>query len=114
MNAPDQAPRTPGSVLAVHVDDVPTTEIGPGILLRELPGPAPFTFWVVDFAPGSRWPGVDVHETVGEGYFVAEGEVIEGDLRHGPGTYVLLEQGSSHRPRSETGARVFGYNHPAG
>ena len=36
------------------------------------------------------------------------GEVIEGEERHGPGTYVVFAPGSSHRPRTGTGARMLG------
>jgi hypothetical protein len=36
--------------------------------------------------------------------------LIEGDLRFGAGTYVFFKPGSSHRPRSEKGVRLFGFN----
>ncbi|MEO3784138.1 hypothetical protein ABGB12_12455 [Actinocorallia sp. B10E7] len=39
------------------------------------------------------------------------GEVIEGDRTHGPGTYVAFGPKTSHRPRTETGARAFGFNY---
>jgi hypothetical protein len=38
---------------------------------------------------------------------VLSGEVIEGDRRHGPGSYVVFAQGTSHRPRTETGVRTL-------
>jgi hypothetical protein len=34
--------------------------------------------------------------------------VIEGEERHGPGSYVVFAPGSRHRPRTETGARMLG------
>lgn len=66
--------------------------------------------WVVDMAPGSRWPQVDVHDTTGEEFLVVSGELIEGDRRLGPGTYVLFGPRSEHQPRTETGVRLFGFN----
>lgn len=42
---------------------------------------------VIDFEPGSEWPSVDVHEDE-ERYYVLSWEVIEGDRRHGAGSYV--------------------------
>lgn len=36
------------------------------------------------------------------------GEVIEGEERHGAGTYAVFVPGSRHRPRTETGARKLG------
>jgi hypothetical protein len=41
------------------------------------------------------------------------GEVIEGDRVHGPGTYVAFGPETSHRPRTETGVRAFGFNYDA-
>lgn len=38
------------------------------------------------------------------------GEVIEGERRHGAGSYVVFAPGSRHRPRSDTGARMLGIN----
>jgi hypothetical protein len=39
---------------------------------------------------------------------VLSGEVIEGDVRHPAGSYVVFAPGSRHRPRTETGARILG------
>ncbi|GAA2588272.1 cupin domain-containing protein [Actinomadura fulvescens] len=102
---------SPGQILPVDVDAVPAEEVGPGILVRMLPGMQGIRTWVIDLAPGAQWPGLDVHETYGEAYFVVEGEVIEGDRTYGPGTYVAFGPETSHRPRTETGARAFGFNY---
>lgn len=109
MVIPERVP--PGCVLPVDVDEVPPVELGPGVRVRTLPGMAGIRPWVVDLAPGARWPDVDVHESFGEAYFVVSGEVVEGDRVHGPGTYVAFGPETSHRPRTETGARVFGFNY---
>jgi hypothetical protein len=60
-------------------------------------------------AAGSEWPHVD-HHPHGESFYVASGEVIEGAARYGAGTYVTFEPGSSHRPRTEVGVRLIGFN----
>ncbi|MFD9128323.1 cupin domain-containing protein [Kitasatospora sp. NPDC059571] len=101
----DSDARTP--VLALHVDDLPERQVAPGIVRRDLPATGRARGWLIDFAPGSRWPYVDVHDTE-ERYYVLSGEVIEDGRRHGAGTYVVFAPGSRHRPRSETGARIIG------
>ncbi len=93
----------------VDVDTVAPVEVGPGITRRTLPTTDRARGWVIDFAPGSQWPSVDVHEDE-ERYFVLSGEVIEGERRHGAGSYVVFAPGSRHRPRSDTGARMLGIN----
>ena len=98
------------SFLPVSVDEVAPVEIGPGCLRRDLPSVGAVRVWVVEIAPGSRWPHVDVHGPSGEEFLVVSGELIEGDRRLGPGTYVLFGPGSEHRPRTETGVRLFGFN----
>ncbi|HEX6419128.1 MAG TPA: cupin domain-containing protein [Acidimicrobiales bacterium] len=96
-------------ITVVHVDDIEPVEVAPGILRRPLPETAGARGWVIDFAPGTEWPAVDHHEGE-ERYFVLGGEVIEGDVRHGAGTYVVFGAGTSHRPRTEVGARLLGIN----
>lgn len=87
----------------------PTVVVGPGCLRRDLPGVPGVRTWIVEMAPGSRWPHVDQHDA-GEAYYVLEGEVIEGEARIGAGRYVRFEAGSSHRPRTDTGVRLLGIN----
>lgn len=115
MNAhqgPTDIAETPsGQVVPVDVDNVPAVEIGPGVQYRALPGPDGIRPWVIEIAPGGEWPELDVHTSYGEAYYVFEGEVIEGERRYGPGSYLYFEPNTSHRPRSETGARAFGFNY---
>lgn len=101
-HTPPQALKT-----VVHTDDVTPHEVVPGILRRRLPGTAYARGWLIEFAAGTEWPEVDVH-TGEERYYVLSGEVIEGEERHGPGTYVVFAAGSEHRPRTDTGARMLG------
>ncbi|MFE6050502.1 cupin domain-containing protein [Kitasatospora sp. NPDC056446] len=92
---------------SVLVEEVEAVEVGPGVVRRRLVRTGHARGWVVDFAPGSQWPVVDLHATE-ERYFVLSGEVIEGEERHPAGSYVVFAPGSSHRPRSESGARILG------
>lgn len=92
------------------VDDVAVVEVGPGCARRDLPGNAGARVWIVDMTPGSVWPYVDHHEQTGEEYYVVSGEVIEGDARYPAGTYVSFAPNSQHRPRTESGVRLFGIN----
>ncbi|UED82842.1 cupin domain-containing protein [Streptomyces profundus] len=102
-----EQPTTTAGKTSLRVDDVEPLEVAPGILRRRL-GRTPYASgWLIDFAPGTEWPEVDVHATE-ERYFVLSGEVIDGGERHGPGTYVVFEPGSRHRPRTELGARMLG------
>ena len=95
---------------AVRVDDLPPVEVGNGCYRRDLPSTAGVRVWVVDISAGAEWPHIDEHDAAGEELFVVSGELIEGDFRFGPGTYVFFKPGSSHRPRSEKGVRLFGFN----
>jgi hypothetical protein len=109
MNPPEQV--SSGQIIPVEVEGIPPIELGPGVRVRMLPGMPGIRTWVIDLAPGAEWPELDVHETYGEAYFVVHGEIIEGDRVHGPGTYVAFGPKTAHRPRSETGARAFGFNY---
>lgn len=94
---------------ALDIDTVPAIEVGEGCTRRDLPAGPGLRMWVVDMAPGAQWPVLDHHET-GESYYVIHGEVIEGDARHGAGTYVYFAPDSRHRPHTETGVRLIGLN----
>lgn len=98
---------TSAPMTAVQVDDIAPVEVAAGIMRRRLPHTEYARGWLIDFAPGTEWPEVDVHATE-ERYYVVSGEVIEGEERHGPGTYVVFAPGTRHRPRTETGARMLG------
>jgi anti-sigma factor ChrR (cupin superfamily) len=95
---------------AMRIDEAPAIEVGPGCSRRDLPSHPGVRVWVVDMAPCSEWPHVDQHDGNGEEFYVVSGEVIEGDRRYQAGTYVSFAPHSRHRPRTETGVRLFGLN----
>ena len=97
-------------LLSLNVDDVAKIEVGPGCFRRDLPGTGDVRVWVVDMEPGAEWPYIDHHDDKGEEVFVVSGEVIEDGQRFGPGSYLFYGPGSSHRPRTDTGVRLFGFN----
>lgn len=100
----------PTGLTAMAVDDIPPIGIGPGCTRRDLPARPGVRVWVVDMEPGATWPIVDAHDEFGEDVFVAAGTVIEGDQHYPAGTYLHFSANSSHRPRTETGVRLFGIN----
>ncbi len=95
---------------AMRVDEATPIEIGNGCYRRDLPSTSGVRVWVVDISPGCQWPHVDRHDAMGEEVYVVSGELIEGDLTFGPGTYVFFKPDSHHQPRSEKGVRLFGFN----
>ncbi|NUR24442.1 MAG: cupin domain-containing protein [Catenulispora sp.] len=99
--------QNPNDVQFLHVDEVDPVEVVPGIIRRRLPATEWARGWMYDFAPGTEWPEVDVHESE-ERYYVISGEFIDRGRRLGPGSYVVFAPGSTHRPRTETGARMLG------
>lgn len=99
--------KNPDDVQILNVEDVEAVEVVPGIIRRRLPGTQYARGWMYDFAPGTEWPEVDVHEGE-ERYYVVSGEFIDRGERLGPGSYVVFAPGSRHRPRTESGARMLG------
>ncbi|WP_205287595.1 cupin domain-containing protein [Luteibacter jiangsuensis] len=91
------------------IDGIPTVDIGAGCLRRDLPSTPGVRLWIVDMQPGAQWPHVDHHDT-GEGFYVIDGELIEGERRHCAGTWVHFAPGTWHQPRTVSGVRLLGYN----
>ncbi len=100
----------PPMLTVVDPDSVDPVLVGPGCLRRDLPTAGGLRAWIVDMAPGARWPHVDHHDAFGEQVFVVSGEMIEGERRIGPGSYLNFGPHSAHRPRTESGVRLFGVN----
>ena len=100
----------PIGLIAFDIDSVAAIVVGPGCRRRDLKSRDGMRLWVVDLDPGAEWPHVDQHVQGGEDVLIVSGEIIEGDKRLGPGTYMHFAPNSSHRPRTESGARLFGLN----
>ena len=63
--------------------------------------------YVVDIAPGARWPELDVHSPGPEEVFVARGTFNDGERDYPEGSFIHCPSGSSHWPQSQTGCRLF-------
>lgn len=94
----------------LNPDQIDPVKVGPGCYRRDVPTLGAVRAWFVDIEPGAQWPHVDQHGPLGESVLVISGELIEGEARFGPGDYLLFGADSSHRPRSEIGVRLFGFN----
>jgi hypothetical protein len=95
---------------AIMPDDIEPVKVGPGCFRRDLPTADGARVWIVDMEPGAQWPYEDIHDEHGEQLLVVSGELIEGDQMFAVGTYVLYSPNSRHRPRTEIGVRLFGFN----
>jgi anti-sigma factor ChrR (cupin superfamily) len=95
---------------SIAVDDVPVVTVGLGCTRRDLRTNAGVRLWVVDIAAGAAWPQLDMHDARGEEVFVVSGELIDGGRRYGPGQHLSYAPHSCHRPRSEIGVRLLGFN----
>src|SRR5690242_20428631 len=95
---------------SADLHDLDKIAVGPGCYRWDLPTANGTRHWVVEIEAGATWPHIDRHGAGGESVFVLEGEVIEGDERFGPGTFLQFAPFSEHQPRSESGVKLFGYN----
>ena len=100
----------PIGLLPVDFASCPAVHIGTGCIRRDLPSRQGVRVWIVVMAPGAQWPYVDQHDDQGEDVFILSGALIEGKSRFGPGTYLHFGPGSSHRPRTDEGVVLAGFN----
>jgi hypothetical protein len=98
---------TPGYLFRT-VADAEALEITTGITARPLwTGENGAKAVVVEFAPGSCWDGIDVHEPGPEEVYVVSGTFHDGDRAHPAGTFIHAPAGSWHVPQSADGCTLF-------
>ena len=86
----------------------PMQEVFPGIKATDLwQGEDKGKAVVVNIEPGSKWQGVDVHETSSEEIFVVSGVFNDGKQDYEAGTFIHYPLGSSHVPQSDKGCVLF-------
>ena len=95
---------------SVLIDDVEPSDVAPGITRRRLPGEQ-VAARAFDFAPGTTRPDVD-HHRAEELIYVASGEMLDNGARFPAGSFLHYHPGSSHRPGTETGARILVFSLP--
>ncbi len=109
MTLPPDHPNDAERWRIVDTSTLPVTEVAPGISRWSMPAGDALSVWLIEFAPGTRWPVVDHHDTIEE-VFVIEGDFEDEGRRYGAGAFLHFEPGTSHQPSTETGGRMFGYN----
>ena len=100
--------------------EVGAETVGAGIevhrLYRSSAAPDARRALLVTFAPGTQWPGDDVHLPGPEDVYVVRG-IFHGlagaRSMHGPGDFVHCDAGTRHSPSTDTGGELFVY-YPAG
>ncbi|MGW1837349.1 cupin domain-containing protein [Streptomyces sp. BBFR2] len=98
---------TPGYLFRTAAD-AEVMEPAPGITARLLwTGENGAKAMVVEFAPGSCWDGIDVHEPGPEEVYVVSGTFHDGDRDHPAGTFLHAPAGSWHVPQSAAGCTLF-------
>ena len=90
------------------IQQSPARELFPGIIARTIwQGDNNAKAIVVEFAPGSKWDGIDLHQPGPEEVFVLSGVLNDGIRNFHEGTFIHNPKGSYHVPQSQTGCRLF-------
>ena len=104
------APSEPNfdGVVARHHGDAPSKPWPKGITLKTLwSEPGGRRALQVDFAPGSRWEGLDVHLPGPEAVYVISGVFNDGRNDYPAGTFIHHPAGTAHTPQSAQGCSLF-------
>lgn len=107
----DLLPPTRGTPSSKHLDTEAMPwrpfEEAPGVTFKALKTHRPGTgvTLLLRFAPKAVYPAH--RHPAGEEYYVLEGELQDGALSYGAGTYVWHPPGSVHRPSSRGGATLL-------
>jgi anti-sigma factor ChrR (cupin superfamily) len=93
---------------SVSLREAPVRELFPGIRLRPLwKGSTAAHADVLEMAPGTTWPGRDVHEPGPEEVYVLAGTFNDGARDYPAGTFLHAPAGSWHVPSTASGCTLF-------
>ncbi len=95
-------------VVSVRWEDIPATELCPGIRKRVLwRGPGGAEAQMLEIEPGGVFHTLDVHAAGPEEIFVVSGTFGDGVHQYPAGSFIHNPAGSSHVPQSEDGCVIF-------
>ena len=95
-------------VTSINWKDVEAVELCPGIFERKLwAGENGSWAAVYEFAPGAKFPGIDLHENGPEQIYVISGVLSGGKEDYREGDFIHQPKDSSHAPYSDTGCTLL-------
>ena len=95
-------------VISSNWHDLPSTEIFPGIRMRNLwQGLNGAKAKILEFDPGSKFTTLDVHSPGPEEVFVVSGLFNDGVQDYPAGTFIHNPASSAHVPQSKLGCVIF-------
>lgn len=96
-------------VEAVHWEQISPKElVYPGFSTRLLwSGTNGRKAIIFEIAPGAIYPDIDIHAPGAEEVFVISGSFCDGKNTYPPGTFIHNPAGSSHKPQSIDGCKLF-------
>ncbi|WP_461481261.1 cupin domain-containing protein [Porticoccus sp.] len=95
-------------VTRVNWKDVEPVELLPGITERKIwTGENGSWAAVYEFAPGAKFPGIDLHASGPEQIYVISGIFGGGREDYREGDFVHQPKNTSHMPQSETGCTLL-------
>ena len=103
---PALGPTMPGYAWRT-ANDVPATEVFPGIHLRPLWTSGEARAYLLEMGPNTGWPHIDVHQPGPEEVFVVSGVFNDGERDYPAGTFIHAPAGSWHVPQTTTGCTLF-------
>ncbi len=95
-------------VSSVNWKDLPKNEVAPGIFERLIwSGKQGKRAIIFEFRAGSKFPGLDIHESGPEQVYVISGIFNDGRDDHPEGSFINSPLGSAHVPQSKEGCIVL-------
>ena len=95
-------------VVSVHWNDIVPKQLYPGFSIRVLwSDPNGRKALIFEIEPGAVYPELDVHAPGAEEVFVFSGTFCDGKDTYLPGTFIHHPEGTSHKPQSVDGCKLF-------